>query len=210
AWKAPHHLHVLRQLVDEEALAVAVRVADDDVGRPAFADGGDGGADLAGHPLTSTRILEPFWPELRGLDDAGDAFHVGGNENLAGSRLGGSKNREAQQSSEQTSHVGDCSSATHASPPLSSRLGTLCDDEIETGDEDAPLWSGTCADVPLVANADLSMNRLEQDGCFRSESVHSIARPAKHRWQVRSPVVAHLPEPKARESDFRQLSEQLC
>jgi hypothetical protein len=87
--KPAHDAHVVRKLVDEDALAVAVRVADDDLGRTGGADRGNGGVDLAGHPFARTLILEPVRPELRRVDDARDALHVDGDEDLPGTRLGG-------------------------------------------------------------------------------------------------------------------------
>ena len=106
-----------------------------------------------------------------------------------------------------TGHIPAASSSGRRNIRRASRLGTLCQ-EIDAGDEDVSLWPCTRADVPFVAYADLCTNRLQSDGRFRSKPIDSVAGSAKHRWQVCSTVVAHLPEREACESGFRQLFEQ--
>src|SRR5262249_11940574 len=73
--------------VDEDALTVAVRVADDDLRRADGTDAGDSRRHLAGHPLARTLIFEAVRTKLGGLDDARDPFHVDGNEDLPGPGL---------------------------------------------------------------------------------------------------------------------------
>ena len=85
--KAADDADVFGQLVDQHVLAVAVRIADDDLGGTGLADAGDRGVDFAGHPLARARVFEPARAELRRLDDAGDAFHVDRNEDLSGPGL---------------------------------------------------------------------------------------------------------------------------
>ena len=72
--KSAHDPYVVGHFVDEEALAVSVRVADDDLGGSRVADAVDGGIHFAGHPLARALVFEAVRPELRRLDDAADAF----------------------------------------------------------------------------------------------------------------------------------------
>src|SRR5262249_53853543 len=81
--KAAHDADVLRYLVDEQALPVAVRIADDDLGGTGVADAGDGCVHLAGHPLACSLVLEAVRAELCRLDGTGDALHVDRDEDLA-------------------------------------------------------------------------------------------------------------------------------
>src|SRR5438105_4815299 len=66
--KSTHDPHIVRHFVDEEALAVSVRVADDDLGGTRLADAVDGGIHLAGHPLARALVFEAVRPQLRRLD----------------------------------------------------------------------------------------------------------------------------------------------
>src|SRR5439155_24478419 len=56
--KSTHDPHILGQLVNEHALPVSVRVADDDVHRSTGADSGNGGIDLGGHPFARALVLK--------------------------------------------------------------------------------------------------------------------------------------------------------
>ena len=72
------------QLLDQEVLPVAVRVADEDLGRAGVAGTLDRGEDLGGHELAEAGVLEAGGSELRWRDGAGHALHVGGNVDLEG------------------------------------------------------------------------------------------------------------------------------
>ena len=66
-------------------------------------------------------------------------------------------------------------------------------EEINADNEDASLWSRANTEIPFITHSELSLNRLDEHGAFRPKPVDSIASPGKHKWQFRSPVVAHLP-----------------
>ena len=72
----------VRKAIDEQRLAVAVRIADHELRRAGLARALDGGEHVGGHPLARLLILEARRPELVGRRDAGDAFHVGRDVDL--------------------------------------------------------------------------------------------------------------------------------
>ena len=106
ARKSTHDPHIVREPVDEDALSIPVRVADDDVRGTGVAVPGDGGIYFRCHPFARALILEPLGPELRRLNDAGDALHVDGDENFAGPRLGLESERRDQQGRDKPFHRG--------------------------------------------------------------------------------------------------------
>jgi hypothetical protein len=67
---------VRRELVDEQILTIAVRVADDDLGRTGVARPGNRRKRFAGHELPGARVLESRRRKLIRGHDAGDALHV--------------------------------------------------------------------------------------------------------------------------------------
>src|SRR5262245_13584780 len=81
--------------------------------------------------------------------------------------------------------------------------------ENDTGNEDMSLWSGPDLDVPFVTDSDLSPNRREQHGHFRTQAVDSIPSSAQGRWKVCSAGVTDLPEGEARKSSLHASCEQL-
>ena len=103
---APVNLYANRQFVDQHALPVSTGIADDDL-RQSFnlVDAGDRGIHLARHPLARTLILESIGTELRRLDDAGDAFHVDGDEDLSGPlRAGRGAKKQEEKGDVQMAH----------------------------------------------------------------------------------------------------------
>ena len=66
-------------------------------------------------------------------------------------------------------------------------------EESDAGNEDVPLWPCTDTEIPLITHSELSPNRLDEKGAFRSKPVNLIVRPGKYRRQFCPPVIAHLP-----------------
>ncbi len=71
-----------RELLDQQVLAVAVRVADDDLGRAGCKRTFDRGVDFLRHEFPEACVLEALRTELFVGDDADHAFHVGGDVDL--------------------------------------------------------------------------------------------------------------------------------
>ena len=116
--KSAHDPHIVGQLVDEEALPVAVRVGDDDLGGARGADAGDRRVDLAGHPFARALVLESLRAQLRRLHHAADALHVDRDEYLPAARRlrvrRRKQERQEQQGRKQASHGGHIVPADHA------------------------------------------------------------------------------------------------
>jgi hypothetical protein len=91
-------LHVGRELLDEQVLAVAMRVGDDDLGSAGFLRRGYRRHRLGGHELAEAAVPEPGRPELIARDHAGDALHVHRDVHLQPARLGLRRlNRQARE-----------------------------------------------------------------------------------------------------------------
>jgi hypothetical protein len=76
-----------RKLLDQQVLAVAVRIGHHDLGCAAGPGAVDGGQGLARHELTVAGILEASRPELIARHRADDALHVDGDVDLEFARL---------------------------------------------------------------------------------------------------------------------------
>jgi hypothetical protein len=79
AWPRAHHQDVLRQLLQQQILTIAVRVAHQDFRRSRLAGRLDGDIHLGGHELPKALVLEPRGPELLTRHRTHDPLHVGGD-----------------------------------------------------------------------------------------------------------------------------------
>ena len=68
--------NVVRKAIDQQRLAVTVRIADHELRRASLAGALNCGKNFAGHPLARLLVLEVCWPELIDRRDPGDPFHV--------------------------------------------------------------------------------------------------------------------------------------
>src|SRR5262245_15591722 len=84
----------------------------------------------------------------------------------------------------------------------------MCE-EVDAKNEDVSLWPRADTEIPFVAYSELSLNRFDEYGAIRPKPIDSIADPSKHRWQLCSPVVTHLPQGITGDSGLRQFSKQL-
>jgi hypothetical protein len=82
SWPRTDDADVGRQPLDEEIEPVAVRVADENLGRAGLARALDRGEHLGRHELTKSWVLESGRPELVRRYDAGDTLHVGRDVDL--------------------------------------------------------------------------------------------------------------------------------
>src|SRR5215813_5099194 len=80
--------------------------------------------------------------------------------------------------------------------------------ETDAGNEDAALWPCTDTEIPFVTHSELSPNRLDEKGDFRPKPINLIAYPGNYGRQLRSTVIAHLPQCISGDSCFRHFFEQ--
>jgi len=113
----PHDANLRRKSLDEQILAVAVRIHHEDLGGAAFLCGFDGGNRFGGHELAEALVLESGGPELVGRHGAGDAFHIYGDENLEGPRLGSSRRGGERHGEEEYAHAKVCSGSELSGTP---------------------------------------------------------------------------------------------
>ena len=87
----------------DEAVDVAVRIGNDDVGGAGGFGGGDGRQRLARHEISKAPVLEPGGPELIAGDGAGHALHVDGDQDAKAAlrlRAGRAQRRQQRDGSE--------------------------------------------------------------------------------------------------------------
>src|SRR5262249_43551670 len=81
-------------------------------------------------------------------------------------------------------------------------------EETDADNQDSPLRPGTDTEIPFITHPELSPNRLDERGASRPKPITLIAYTGEHGRQLRSTVVANLPQGVSGDSCFRHFSKQ--